>query len=60
MYNNQKNVFLDEVLTIAIDLTYITTKCNEIQHSKFFIHKFPQCKLGEGEKDTPLSPKNKF
>lgn len=60
VYNNQKNVFLDEVLTIAIDLTYITTKCNEIQHSKFFIHKFPQCKLGEGEKDTPLSPKNKF
>lgn len=41
VYNNQKNVFLDEVLAIAIDLTYITPKCNEIQHSKFFIRKFP-------------------
>lgn len=57
VYNNQKNVFLHEVFTIDIDLTYITLKCNEIQHSKIFIHKFPWCKWGG---DTPpLSPRNK-
>lgn len=55
---------MDEVLAIAIDLTYITPKCNEIQHSKFFIRKFPQCKLGEGgeeEKGHPsIPPKRTF